>query len=293
MTATAVRPQPLHALKRPILWCAAGALLLLGCVAYYAARGGFFSKPPTSEVVALLNANDAAAATVAAQNPDDERMPVAPELEGGVAWLNTAGPVRLKDIRGKIVILDFWTLCCINCIHTIPDLANLERKYPNQLVVIGVHTPKFDNEKETESIRKAILRYEVAHPIVNDANMKIWRTYGVRSWPTLAVIDPEGFLLGGLGGEGHYEMLDKAIEKLIDIHRKKKTLNEKPLRFDLARRHEDGSSPLFFPGKVLADAASKRLFIADSTHHRIVITDLDGKKIAIAGMGEPGKADGP
>src|SRR5438128_8086909 len=87
-------------------------------------------------------------------------------------------------------------------------------------------------------------------------------------------------------------MLDKAIEKLIEIHRKKKTLNEKPLRFDLARRHEDGSSPLFFPGKVLADAASKRLFIADSTHHRIVITDLEGKKIAIAGDGEPGWKDG-
>src|SRR5207245_732461 len=77
-----------------------------------------------------------------------------------------------------------------------------------------------------------------------------------------------------------------------DVHRKKKTLNEKPLRFDLARQHEQGDSPLFFPGKVLADAASKRLFIADSTHHRIVITDLDGKKIAIAGNGEPGKADG-
>src|SRR5206468_8781933 len=105
--------------------------------------------------------------------------------------------------------------------------------------------------------------------------------------------DPEGYVLGIAGGEGNYDLLDRVITKLIDVKRKKKTPHEKPLRFDLARQPEQGNSPLFFPGKVLADAASKRLFIADSTHHRIVITDLDGKKIAIAGMGEPGKADGP
>ena len=96
-----------------------------------------------------------------AQGP--QRFP-APELAGGVAWLNTASPIRLKDLRGKIVLLDFWTLCCINCIHTLPDLAKLEKKYPNELVVIGVHSPKFENEKNTESIRKAILRYESSIP---------------------------------------------------------------------------------------------------------------------------------
>ena len=78
-------------------------------------------------------------------------------------------PDPLKDLRGKIVLLDFWTLCCINCIHTLPDLAKLEKKYANELVVIGVHSAKFDNEKDTESIRKAILRYEISHPVVNDA----------------------------------------------------------------------------------------------------------------------------
>ncbi|HEV3115470.1 MAG TPA: thioredoxin-like domain-containing protein, partial [Gemmataceae bacterium] len=77
----------------------------------------------------------------------------APEFDGGVAWLNTAGPLRLRDLRGKIVLLDFWTLCCINCIHTLPDLAKLEKKYANQLVVVGVHSAKFDNEKNSESIR--------------------------------------------------------------------------------------------------------------------------------------------
>jgi thiol-disulfide isomerase/thioredoxin len=225
------------------------------------------------------------------QEPDDKPIP-APELEGGVSWLNTAGPIRLKDLKGKIVILDFWTFCCINCIHTLPDLARLEKKYNKELVVIGVHSAKFDNEKVTENIRKAILRYEISHPVVNDANMKIWRTYGVRSWPTLVLIDPEGYFIGGESGEGLYEVFDRAIAKLIEIHKAKKTLDDKPRRFELARFSETGDSPLFFPGKVLADASSKRLFIADSTHHRIVITDLEGKKIAVAGDGEPGWKDG-
>ncbi len=109
-----------------------------------------------------------------------QRTRLAPELEGGVAWLNTAGPIRLKDLKGKIVLIDFWTLCCINCIHVLPDLAKLEKKYPNELVVIGVHTAKFENEKDTESIRKAILRYEITHPVVNDAEQKIWDAYGVQ-----------------------------------------------------------------------------------------------------------------
>jgi thiol-disulfide isomerase/thioredoxin len=227
----------------------------------------------------------------AADGGEMRRIP-APELAGGVAWLNTAGPIRLADLRGKIVVLDFWTLCCINCIHTLPDLARLEKKYPNQLVVIGVHCAKFDNERNSESIRKAILRYEISHPVINDAAMRIWRRYGVNSWPTLFLIDPEGYVVWGDTGEGLYDALDRMIARLIKIHRAKRTLDEAPLAFQLARASERGDSPLYFPGKILADAAGQRLFIADSTHHRIVITDLEGKKIAIAGTGVPGHADG-
>src|SRR5262249_221960 len=179
---------------------------------------------------------------------------------------HTPGPVRPKDLRGKVVVLDFWTLCCINCIHTLPDLARLEKKYPNELVVVGVHSAKFDNEKGTDSIRKAILRYEISHPVVNDANMRIWRAYGVRSWPTLFVIDPEGNAAWAAAGEGLYDRADAVISKLIKIHSGKKTLDEQPLSFKLARLRERGDTPLFFPGKILADAAGQRLFIADSTH---------------------------
>src|SRR5437762_9312168 len=151
----------------------------------------------------------------------------APELDGGIAWLNTPRPISIhKDLKGKIVVLDFWTFCCINCIHTLPDLARLEKKYEKELVVIGVHSAKFENEKNTESIRKAINRYEISHPVVNDANMKIWRAYAVNSWPTLYLIDPQGKLVGRGSGEGLYEALDEAIAKLIKQHRQKKTLNE-------------------------------------------------------------------
>ncbi len=220
----------------------------------------------------------------------EQRRPKAPDFDGGIAWLNTAKPLSLADLRGRVVLLDFWTLCCINCIHTLPDLAKLEAKYPGVLVVIGVHTPKFPNEKKTASIRKAILRYGVKHPVINDADMKIWRRYGVQSWPTLVLLDPEGKVVGRIHGEGVYDVLDEHIGKLVKEYRAKKMLKETPLPFELAREHD--KTPLYFPGKVLADAQGGRLFIADSTNNRIVVTDLNGKKIALAGTGKAGREDG-
>ncbi len=218
----------------------------------------------------------------------------APSLEGGTDWINTDKEIKIESLRGRVVLLDFWTLCCINCIHTLPDLARLEAKYPGVLVVIGVHSPKFPNEKKTESIRKAVLRYQIKHPVVNDANMAIWRRYEVRAWPTLVLIDPDGNLYGYTSGEGRFSVLDEHIGKLVKSYKAKKKLKTDLLPFQLARKKEHpGSTPLYFPGKVLADKNSNRLFIADSTHHRIVITDLQGKKIAVAGTGEEGAKDGP
>ncbi len=260
------------------------ALVLGGCfyLAYLAHAKA--NAPKEKAPVAVAPANNLA--------EEDPKVIRAPELDGGVEWLNCGGPIRMKDLRGKIVLLDFWTYCCINCIHVMPDLAKLEKKYANQLVVIGVHSAKFDTEKDSKNIREAILRYNVEHPVVNDANHKIWNAYDVKSWPTFWLIDPEGNLYGRGSGEGLLEPLEEHIEKLIKTHREKKTLNEQPLRFDLAKFRERKNSPLYFPGKLLADPAGKRLFIADSSHHRIVITDLDGKKLDIAGTGEDGKEDG-
>ncbi len=219
-----------------------------------------------------------------------KRIP-APELTGGTAWLNVSKPLTLADLKGKVVLLDFWTYCCINCMHIIPDLKKLESKYPKELVIIGVHSAKFENERDAENIRQAILRYEIEHPVVNDSNFTIWDAYGARAWPTLVLIDPEGYVVGTDRGEGHYEILDKLIGQLISDYRSKNFINETPIPLSL-ERHKRGEGILSFPGKVLADEASNRLFIADSNHNRIVIADLEGTVLDIAGNGEISKSDG-
>src|SRR5687768_8248153 len=191
----------------------------------------------------------------------------APEITGGRGWLNTDKPLSLAALKGKVVLLDFWTYGCINCIHIIPDLKRLEEKYANQLVVIGVHSAKFDNEKETENIRRIILRYDIEHPVYNDAEFKVWQSYGVRAWPTQILIDPAGYVIGSISGEGNYDPIDNAIAKTVGDFRKRGELNEEPLKLTLERA-KVGNLPLAFPGKVLADAKGNRLFIADSNHNR-------------------------
>lgn len=224
------------------------------------------------------------------ENPFPNRVPAA-SLDGGIEWLNTSGPLSLKDLRGKVVVLDFWTYCCINCIHVLPDLKYLEKKYGKELVVIGVHSAKFDNEKETGNIRKAILRYEIEHPVVNDANMTIWNKFRVGSWPSVVLIDPEGQFCGIASGEGNRELLDTVIGKLADYHRAKGTLNEEPIKFDLERGKEV-ATPLRFPGKILADTERDRLYISDSNHNRIVVSTLAGQLVKVIGDGQIGAEDG-
>ncbi len=215
----------------------------------------------------------------------------APDFTGAVGWLNVAHPLTMKELRGKVVLLDFWTYCCINCMHIIPDLKRLEHQYGNALAVIGVHSAKFQNEKDTHNIREAILRYDVEHPVVNDAKFSIWRSYGVQAWPTLVLIDPDGYVVGEVSGEGNYAVLDRAIGQLVEKYRAAGKLNLTPLPLAL-EKYKQPPSVLSFPGKILADSKSQRLFISDSDHNRIVITDLAGKVLDIASSGAEGKSDG-
>ena len=222
-----------------------------------------------------------------------ERIRVrAPEIAGGRGWLNTDKPLTLAALKGKVVLLDFWTYGCINCIHIIPDLKKLEAKYARQLVVIGVHSAKFANEKETENIRRIIVRYEIEHPVYNDADFKVWESYGVRAWPTQVLIDPAGYVIGTISGEGNYDVIDQAIAKTVEDFRKRGELNEEPLKLSLERA-KIGDLPLAFPGKLVADAKTDRLYIADSNHNRIVVTRLDGTLVETIGSGTPGATDGP
>ncbi|HAA68153.1 MAG TPA: hypothetical protein DCE55_03335 [Planctomycetaceae bacterium] len=215
----------------------------------------------------------------------------APSLTGAGEWINSAGPLQLANLRGKIVILDFWTYCCSNCMHILPELKKLERAYPNNVVVIGVHSGKFATEHNADNIREAVLRHEIEHPVLNDPNHLIWRRYNVRMWPTLCIIDPTGRLLARHEGEIRFPVLDRFLRNRLAGYRKMRQLDETPLRFEL-ESHVAKATPLKFPGKVLADETSRRLFISDSNHNRIVITSLDGNLIDVVGSGAIGKQDG-
>lgn len=212
----------------------------------------------------------------------------------GLDWLSAAGPIRpveLSDLRGRFVLLDFWTYCCINCMHVLPELKKLEKAYPDELVVIGVHSAKFENERDTQNITEAVARHNIEHPVVNDSQMILWKRFGVRSWPTLLLIDPEGHAVWGQGGEATFEQLDEILKKALPYYRKRKLLDARPLAFGPANDRAK-ETPLRFPGKILADEASRRLFIADSNHNRIVVTRLDGTLIETIGEGTIGRADG-
>lgn len=232
------------------------------------------------------------AASTDPENPFPKAVKVPPGmLDGGVEWFNTSQPLDLSELRGKVVLLDFWTYCCINCMHILPDLKFLEEKYGNQLVVIGVHSAKFDNEKDSQNIRNAMLRYEIEHPVVNDSEMLIWRRFGTRAWPTVALIDPEGNYCGSQSGEGNRELLDGVIGRLIEYHRFKGTLNEKPLAFS-QESVKAADTPLRYPGKVSLDSEGNRVFITDSNHNRIVVAGLNGELQAVIGSGVAGRRDG-
>src|SRR5687767_7085301 len=135
----------------------------------------------------------------------------APEFPPNFKWLNTEKPLSLRALKGKIVLLDFWTYGCINCMHIIPDLKRLEEKYADELVVVGVHSAKFANERKADNIRHILVRYDITHPVVNDADFAIWRAYGARAWPTQVLIDPEGYVVATASGEGKAEAFDQAI----------------------------------------------------------------------------------
>lgn len=215
----------------------------------------------------------------------------APEFPTGLQWLNTDRPLTLAELRGKVVLLDFWTYCCINCMHIIPDLKRLEAKYPDELVVIGVHSAKFDAERDVENIRSAILRYEIEHPVVNDRDLRVWDAYAVRAWPTVVLIDPVGKIVATRAGEGVFDAFDGLIAQTIVGADRAGELDRAPL--DLRPERAGAmTGVLAFPGKVLADEHSGRLFIADSGNNRIVVTTLDGEVLDVAGSGAIGRDDG-
>jgi thiol-disulfide isomerase/thioredoxin len=264
-----------------ILACIA---LVAGCMQQTAAQQPEAPRPLTRAETAVRD--EALLARMFAQ-----RSERAPSFDGGVSWINAGGPIDLKELRGKFVVVDFWTFCCINCMHILPELKRLEHAYPKNLVVVGVHSAKFEAEQDSDNIAEAVLRYEIEHPVVNDAHQAIWNRYDVKSWPTIVLIDPEGYVLYKRGGEFKAEQFAGFLNSAIPFYRKKGLLDETPLRFDL-ERYRTAQTPLRFPGKIVADEKNNRLFISDSNHNRIVVARLDGTLLGTIGSGAAGMADG-
>lgn len=213
----------------------------------------------------------------------------APELIGR-RWMNSGGKeLSLADLRGKVVLLDFWTFCCINCLHVLDELRPLEEKYGQELVIIGVHSPKFEFERTVEAVDQAVERYQVEHLVLDDPDLVTWQAYTARAWPTLAVIDPEGYLVATLSGEGHAAGLGEIIEGLIAEHSSKGTLHSGDGPYVPPPAPE---TELFYPGKV-TELPSGNLLVADSGHHSLVEYDAAGQDIIRRiGTGERGANDG-
>lgn len=222
-----------------------------------------------------------------------QRYPIhAPELPGNLGWLNVKRPLTKEDLSGKIVLLDFWTYGCINCLHVIPDLKFLEEKYAGQpFAVIGVHSAKFNNEQDITHIREAVLRYGIQHPVIVDENYGLWQAFGVNAWPTFVLIDPEGYIVAGFTGEGNRNLIDTYVEALLEKYKDSGILNFDPLPLDRENTRRSYSF-LNFPGKVLVDSMRERLYISDSGNNRIVIADLNGTVLDIVGDGRAGFRDG-
>lgn len=212
----------------------------------------------------------------------------APELVGRGGWLNTVEPLSLDRLRGKIVILDFWTFCCANCLHVLDELRPLEDKYREVLVVVGVHSPKFVHEADHAAVVNAVERYEVHHPVLDDPDLNLWRQYAVRAWPTLVVVDPEGYVVAQAAGEGQVSALDRIVGELVATHEAKGTLHRGDGPYTPPAPQP---TTLRFPAKAVRHGDA--LLVADAGHHQIVELDLDGETVrGRIGTGARGHVDG-
>jgi thiol-disulfide isomerase/thioredoxin len=227
----------------------------------------------------------------------------APEFSGR-GWLNTGGrQLRLADLRGKILLLDFWTFCCINCLHVLDELRPLEERYADVLVTIGVHSPKFEHEKDPDALAAAVERYGVRHPVLDDPDLVTWRQYTARAWPTLCMVDPQGYVVATMAGEGHAAGLAALIDELVEVHSAKGTLHRgdgpswagtwaRPAGRRLTVPPTPVETDLRFPGKAIV-APDGGYLVTSSASHQVGWLAPDGRTVRIKiGSGERGRADG-
>lgn len=273
--------------KLPASLALLAVLAGVGCT-----RTGTTAPPATDASVAAassgIDARFAALATADLPKQAD-RAPV-PGFDGATAWINVDHALSVDELRGKVVVVDFWTSCCINCIQTLPTLAALEEQFAGAPVaVVGIHSPKFDAESERERLNAAVRQYSIAHPVAVDGSMKVWNAWGVHSWPTIVVLDAHGRVVWTGSGEPNKDELTRVVATAVVEAQKEGAANAAPIA-GIHPTKED-AAPLAFPGKVAA-LADGGLAIADTGHHRVVLVDAAGKTTAVVGSGLAGKTDG-
>ena len=212
------------------------------------------------------------------------------DFPGDAEWLNTDVKPAMKDLRGQVVVLDFWTYCCINCMHMIETLREVEEWSGDKPVfVIGVHSAKYQNENDRANVEEAIKRYRIEHPVIFDSKMEMWREYGVNAWPTLIVIDPSGKVAYRHPGEIEPRQLEEAIDYIIKrggADDASKRIRTKHIDFDSGKR-------LAYPGKIAFSPSGKQIAVSDTANNRIVVADVsNGRVTDVLGSGAGGLLDG-
>jgi thiol-disulfide isomerase/thioredoxin len=212
-------------------------------------------------------------------------------LFGKTMWLNTSRPVTAEDAKGRAVLLDFWTYGCINCMQVVPELKALEKEFGDKLLVIGVHSAKFVGERDSDRIQAAAKRFGITHPVINDSEFKVWNAMGVKAWPTLVLLGPDGKEVGRYAGEGNKDAIAAEIKKLPLTDTKAAVL-------EMKTEKKNGVS---FPARVkyaMSTPKGDMLLVADTGHNRILgmslgSADQPGEGIVEIGSGEEGHEDGP
>jgi thiol-disulfide isomerase/thioredoxin len=212
-------------------------------------------------------------------------------------WLNVSRDLRMGDLKNRIVLLDFWTYACVNCMHMIPEIKKLEEEFGDKLTVVGVHSGKFDNEKEIENIKSAVLKFDINHPVVNDNDSSIWKKFNVSSWPTLILLDPRGNIQKVYIGEGNGVKIHSDIKKLIKKYNPKITRSPLPI---LLEKNKIVDHVLQFPSKVAFAknfsykniARTNALVVSSTASNKIIIAKLTGEIILEIGSQDGGFEDG-
>jgi Thioredoxin-like/NHL repeat len=209
------------------------------------------------------------------------------EFPPGLEWVNTAQAPVAETLRGRVTLLYFWTFDCVNCLNLLADVAWLESRHHDGLCVVGVHTPRYAGQRDGAAVLKAVNRHHLRHPVASDPGFLLWQKLGVQAWPSVVLLDAQGRPAAIFTGEGHRHELDRRITDLLEDATTQDIRIYEPWP---AVSRPEPRLPLAFPSRVLATA--QHLYIADTAHHRVIETTLEGNVLRQFGSGNAGYWDG-